>query len=78
MNYFCTVGFETDKLDKETGLPKTKNSKYLVDGVTLYDALMNILEYLKGDSRGYNIKSITEAKLEDVIKEKAGAVTQLS
>ncbi len=74
MNYFCVVGFETDQLDKATGLPKVKKSKFLVDGEGVYDALMNMLEYLKGDTRGFDIKSITEAKLEDVVKEKSGKV----
>lgn len=76
MNYVCVVGFETEKIDKETGNPKVKKSKFLVDGESLYEALMNMIEYLKGDSRGYDIKSIAEAKFEDVVNEKKGKVVQ--
>lgn len=72
MNYVCVVGFETDKIDKETGNPKVKKARFLVNGESLYEALMNMMEYLKEDSRGYDIKSIAEAKYEDIIKEKAG------
>lgn len=78
--YVCTVGFETEKMDKETGKPKEKNAKFLVEGVSLYDALMNMTEYLKDDTRGYDIKSITQAKFEDIVKNKAGVkatVTQV-
>lgn len=76
MNYVCVVGFETEKIDKETGNPKVKKSKFLVEGDSLYEALMNIIEYLKGDSRGYDIKSIAEARFEDVVNEKKGKVVQ--
>jgi hypothetical protein len=72
MNYVCVVGFETDKIDKETGNPKVKKARFLVNGESLYEALMNMMEYLKEDSRGYDIKSIAEAKYEDIIKEKSG------
>lgn len=77
MNYVCVVGFETEKVDKETGEAKVKKSKFLVDGVSLYEALMNMLEYLKGDTRGYDIKSIAEARFEDIIGEKTGKVIQV-
>jgi hypothetical protein len=70
-HYVCTVGFETEKVDKD-GNFKEKKSKYLVHAESLYEALMNILEYLKTDSRGYDVKSIVEAKYEDVVEEKAG------
>ncbi len=76
MNYVCVVGFETEKIDKETGNPKIKKARFLVDGESLYEALMNMMEYLKEDSRGYDIKSIAEAKYEDIIKEKAGKVVK--
>ena len=68
-HYVAVVAFETDKLDKE-GNPKTKKSKFLVDGVTLYDALDSLMAYMKTDSRGWDIKSIAEAKFEDIIGQK--------
>lgn len=77
MQYTCVVGFETEKLDGE-GNPKIKKAKYLVEGVTLYDALMSVTDYLKDDSRGSDIKSIAEAKFEDIIGEKTGKVHKVA
>lgn len=65
-HYIAIVGFEQDQLDKE-GNPKIKKSKLLIEGVTFYDAFNTLLEYLKTDSRGYDIKSMSEAKFEDVV-----------
>ena len=65
-HFICIVGFETDKLDKE-GNPKLKNSKFLVEDVDIFSALTSIHEYLKTDSRGYDVRSISEAKFEDII-----------
>lgn len=67
-HYTVTVGFDTEKLDQE-GNVKQKKSKFLVDAESLYEALMNMLEYLKTDSRGYDVKSLVEAKFEDTIKD---------
>lgn len=67
-HYVCTVGFETERVDKE-GKTKIKRTRFLVEGDTLYEGLMNMIEYLKGDSRGYDIKAITEAKYEEIVKE---------
>ena len=78
-HYVCVVGFETDKLDKETGNPKIKKYKFIIEGVTLYDALNTMIEYLKTDSRGYDIKSITECLFEDILGQKTkSAVVQIS
>jgi hypothetical protein len=68
-HYVAVVAFEMDKLDKE-GNPKTKKSKFLIEGVTLYDAQESLMSYLKTDSRGYDVKSIAEAKFEDIIGQK--------
>lgn len=79
--YTCVVGFETDKIDKETGNAKEKKARFLVEGENLYDALMSMMEYLKDDTRGYDIKSISQAKFEDIVKAKKGsksAVTPVS
>lgn len=65
-HYIAIVGFETDKLDKE-GNAKIKKSKLLIEGMTFYDAFNTLLDYLKTDSRGWDIKSMAEAKFEDVI-----------
>lgn len=78
MNYVCVVGFETEQIDKETGKSKVKKAKFLVDGESLYEALMNMLEYLKEDARGYDIKSIGESRFEDIIHEKAGKVVGIN
>lgn len=68
-HYIAVVGFETEKLDKE-GNPKIKKSKLLIEGITFFDAFNTLTEYLKTDSRGYDIKSMAEAKFEDVIGQK--------
>jgi len=68
-HYVAVVAFETEKLDGE-GNPKTKKAKFLLEGVTLYDAQESLIGYLKTDSRGWDIKSISEAKFEDIIGQK--------
>lgn len=68
-HYVAVVAFETDKLDKE-GNPKTKKFKFLIEGVTLFDAHNSLMSYLKTDSRGYDVKSISEAQFEDIIGQK--------
>jgi len=71
-HYVCTVGFETERVDKE-GKVKVKRTRFLVEGDTLYEGLMNMLEYLKGDSRGYDVKAIVEARYEDIVKEQTSS-----
>lgn len=66
--FTAVVGFDTDKLDTE-GNPKQKKSKFLIPGVTLFDAFNSLNEYLKTDSRGWDVKSISESKYEDIIEE---------
>lgn len=66
-HYVAVVAFETDKLDKETGNPKMKKSKLLIEGVTLYDAQNTLMEYLKTDSRGYDVRSIAHCVYEDIL-----------
>lgn len=68
-HYVAVVAFETEKLDSE-GNPKTKKAKFLIEGVTLYDAQESLMAYLKTDSRGWDVKSISEAKFEDIIGQK--------
>ncbi len=68
-HYVAVVAFETEKLDGE-GNPKTKKAKFLIEGVTLYDAQESLMAYLKTDSRGWDVKSISEAKFEDIIGQK--------
>jgi hypothetical protein len=68
-NYVAVVAFDTDKLDTE-GNPKTKKSKFLIKGITLFDAQNTLMEYLKSDSRGWDVKSISETKYEDILEQK--------
>ena len=68
--YVAVVAFETDKIDKATGNPKTKKSRFLVNEETLNGALNVLMEYLKTDSRGFDIKSISESKYEDILNQK--------
>jgi hypothetical protein len=68
-HYVAIVAFELDKLDQE-GNPKTKKAKLLVSGEILHDALETLTEYLKTDSRGWDIKSIALANFEDIIGQK--------
>jgi len=65
-HFVCVVGFETDQLDKE-GNPKIKKYKFLVEDVDIFSALSSLHDYLKTDSRGYDVKSISEAKFEEII-----------
>jgi hypothetical protein len=67
-NYVAVVAFDTDKLDPE-GNPKQKKSKFLIPGVTLFDAQNTLMEYLKTDSRGWDVKSIAECKYEDILEQ---------
>lgn len=76
-HYTATVGFETDKLDPETGNPKTKKAKFLVQGDSFYEAHMNLIEYLKDDTRGNDVVSLVKSNFEDVLSVKAGKVTAL-
>lgn len=68
-HYVAVIGFETDKIDGE-GNPKLKKSKLLVEDVDFYSAFNSLIEYLKTDSRGYSIKSMSEVKFEDSIGSK--------
>jgi len=69
-NYVAVVAFETDKIDKATGNPKMKKSRFLVNEETLNGALSVLMDYLKTDSRGFDIKSISESKYEDILNQK--------
>lgn len=75
-HYVAIVGFESEKLDKE-GNPKIIKSKFLIEGVTFHDAYTTLTDYLKTDSRGYDIKSVAESKFEDVIGKTKAKVVQL-
>ncbi len=75
-HYVAVVAFETDKLDKD-GNPKTKKAKYLIDGEVLFDAHNTLMEYLKVDSRGYDVKSISECSYEDIIGKTKKAVVKI-
>ena len=69
-NYVAVVAFETDKIDKATGEAKMKRSRFLVNEETLSGALNVLMDYLKTDSRGFDIKSISESKYEDILNQK--------
>lgn len=75
-HYVAIVAFDTDKLDPE-GNPKTKKFKFLIPGVTLFDAQNTLMEYLKTDSRGWDVKSISEAKFEDILEQKKGKMAKM-
>ena len=75
-HYVAIVAFDTDKLDTE-GNPKQKKAKFLIPGVTLFDAQNTLMEYLKTDSRGWDVKSISEAKFEDILEEKKKSLSKV-
>ncbi len=75
-HYVAVVAFETDKLDKD-GNPKTKKAKYLIEGELLFDAQNTLMEYLKTDSRGYDVKSIAEYSVEDILEKTKKAVVKI-
>jgi hypothetical protein len=76
-HYVAVVAFDTDKLDTE-GNPKQKKAKFLIEGVTLYDAQESLINYLKTDSRGWDVKSISESKFEDILGAKKEKVKLVS
>jgi hypothetical protein len=76
-NYVAVVAFETDKIDKATGEPKMKRTRFLVNEETLPGAMNALMDYLKTDSRGFDIKSVSESKYEDIIGKKKDKVSVL-
>lgn len=69
-SFTVVVAFDTDKFDKATGDTKKKNSKFLVQAVDFSEAYESIIKYLKTDSRGWTLKSISESKFEDIVNQK--------
>jgi hypothetical protein len=66
MHYNVTVGFETENLDKD-GNPKMKKSRYLVEAMSVAEAMGVISNYCSEDMRRYEVLTINKAMLEDVI-----------
>ena len=75
-HYVCIVGFEAEELDKE-GNPKIKRVRYLVNAMSFVEAMSHMTDYLKVDTRGWDIKGLTEAKFEDIINNKESKVSKL-
>ena len=66
MHYNITVGYETENLD-QNGNPKVKKSRYLVQAMSVAEAMMVINNYCSEDMRAFEVLTINKAMLEDVI-----------
>lgn len=66
MHYNVTVGYETENLDKD-GNPKVKKSRYLVQAMSVAEAMGVINNYCSEDMRAFEVLTINKAMLEDVI-----------
>lgn len=66
MYYTITVGYETENLDNE-GNPKMKKTRYLVEALSVEEAMVVIAKYRSEDSRGSEVLTIAKATFEDVL-----------
>jgi len=62
--YISKVQFE---FTGENGKVKKKNRIYVVDAVSVTDAEVKINEYLANATEPFEVKTISESKIEDII-----------
>lgn len=62
--YITKVQFE---FTGENGKVKKKNRIYVVDAVSVTDAEVKINEYLVNATEPFEVKTISESKIEDII-----------
>lgn len=65
MNFYkCRVCFE---VTLDTGKVKKQNREYVVSAVSVTDAETKIHEYLKSSVEPFEVKTVSETKIVDVI-----------
>ena len=69
MYYLVTVGWETERLDRE-GNPRLIKTKYPVEAESTEEAVERMNRYMSDDSRSGRILTTTESKFECVIDPK--------
>tara|TARA_R100001594_G_scaffold145653_1_gene196074 strand:- start:157 stop:390 length:234 start_codon:yes stop_codon:yes gene_type:complete len=66
MYYQAIVAFETGVIDN-SGNPKVKKYKYIVESESVYEATTRLTKYLTEDTRDSEIVSLIKAPYEDII-----------
>jgi hypothetical protein len=67
-HYEATVEFSTEEVDKKTGNEKMKKSTLIVTGSSFHDAYNNLLNYLDGDMRSFEIVGLKKTKYEAIVE----------
>lgn len=62
--YMCKVSFE---IVLDNGKAKKQNRLYVVSAVSVTDAEAKVHEYLKNSTEPFEVKTVSETKIEDVI-----------
>lgn len=66
MHYLCTVGYETDKMDRQ-GNPRLQKIKYIVEADSVEEATLIMAKFSAGDIRGSECLSVTKMVIDSVI-----------
>lgn len=64
--YIAKVQFE---ITNDNGKVKKKIRTYVVDGVSITDAEVQVNKYLASSTEPFEVKTISESKIEDIINE---------
>lgn len=64
--YIAKVQFE---ITNDNGKVKKKIRTYVVDGVSITDAEVQVNKYLASATEPFEVKTISESKIEDIINE---------
>lgn len=67
MHYLVTVGYETERLDRD-GNPRLQKFKYVVEADSVEEASIVISNYRKEDTRSSESISISKMVIEDLIE----------
>lgn len=62
--YMCKVSFE---IVLDNGKVKKQNRNYIVYAVSVTDAESKVHDYLKSATEPFEVKTVSEVKIEDVI-----------
>lgn len=66
MHYLCTVGYETDKMDRQ-GNPRLQKIKYIVEADSVEEATLIMAKFSAGDMRGSECLAVTKMVIDSVI-----------
>lgn len=70
MYYLVTVGYQTERTDREGAAPRTVKTKYLVEAESVEEVTIVIAKYRAEDSRESESLSIAKMGIECVIDPK--------